>query len=132
MTKLVARFVLQVVLLGVLACPAQAQSEFLGQTFPYKAFDRLEMTAINVGDAALNVGFAPGEFRLPRSALIAWLETSAKAVSVYFIGAHPDRAGPWRRGARRRELRLSRCRDPALGRQRRDIGRTPRRLEGRA
>ena len=44
----------------------------------------LPTTPIAIGGATLNVGFAPGKFALPRSALIAWLETSAKAVSVYF------------------------------------------------
>jgi hypothetical protein len=63
-------------LLGAASAPAHAQSEFLGETFPYKAFDTLPMTPIAIGAATLNVGFAPGKF--------AWLETSAKAVSVYF------------------------------------------------
>ena len=61
-----------------------AQSEFTGEHFPYDAFDRLPTTPIAVGGGTLNVGFAPGEFALPRSALMAWLEKSAKAVSVYF------------------------------------------------
>jgi hypothetical protein len=34
------------------------------------------------------VGFAPGAFTLPRSALMAWLEGSAKAASVY-VGKFP-------------------------------------------
>jgi len=85
MTKSVAWFVLPVVLLGAAACaPARAQSEYTGQRFPYQAFDRLPATQIKVGGATLEVAFAPGEFALPRSALIAWLETSAKAVSVYY------------------------------------------------
>ena len=61
-----------------------AQSECTGEHFPYDAFDRLPTTPIAVGGGTLNVGFAPGEFALPRSALMAWLEKSAKAVSVYF------------------------------------------------
>jgi hypothetical protein len=85
MRSSVAWHCLPLILLGALACsPAHAQSEFTGQTFPYKAFDRLPVTPINVGGATLNVAFAPGEFALPRSALIAWLEQSAKAVSVYY------------------------------------------------
>jgi hypothetical protein len=83
--KPAACVLLPVFLLGAIACsPAHAQSEFTGQTFPYQAFDRLPASPINVGGAALNVAFAPGEFALPRSALIAWLERSAKAVSVYY------------------------------------------------
>jgi hypothetical protein len=85
MRRFVAWRCLRLVLLGALFCsPAHAQSEFIGQTFPYKAFDRLPATPINVGGATLNVAFAPGEFALPRNALIAWLEQSAKAVSVYY------------------------------------------------
>ncbi len=76
---------LSILLLGAAACsPARAQSEFLGERFPYAAFDRLPTTPIAVGGATLNVGFAPGEFALPRSALMTWLEISAKAVSGYF------------------------------------------------
>ena len=85
MTKSVAWLVLPAVLLSAVACPpAYAQSEFLGQTFPYKASDRLPAIPIKVGGATLEVAFAPGEFALPRNALIAWLETSAKAVSAYY------------------------------------------------
>ncbi len=63
---------------------AHAQSDFTGERMPYAAFDRLPTTPISVGGATLEVGFAPGEFTLPRSALMAWIETSAKAVSIYF------------------------------------------------
>lgn len=74
-----------VLLIGVFVCaPARAQSEFLGEHFPYDAFDRLPTTPIEVGGGTLNVAFAPGEIALPRSALMDWLTTSAKAVSVYF------------------------------------------------
>ena len=76
---------LLVVLISVFVCaPARAQSEFLGERFPYDAFDRLPTTPIEVGGGTLNVAFAPGEIALPRSALMDWLTTSAKAVSVYF------------------------------------------------
>ena len=80
----VAGVVLQILLLGVPFAPAHAQSEFLGETFPYRGFDTLPSTPIAIGGATLNVGFAPGKFALPRSALMAWLESSAEAVSVYF------------------------------------------------
>jgi len=76
---------LLVVLINVFVCaPARAQSEFLGERFPYDAFDRLPTTPIEVAGGTLNVAFAPGEIALPRSALMDWLTTSAKAVSVYF------------------------------------------------
>jgi hypothetical protein len=84
MMRSVAWLVLQAVFVGALCLPAHAQSEYLGERFPYTAFDRLPTTPITVGGGRLNVAFAPGEFALPRSALLAWLETSAKAVSVYF------------------------------------------------
>ena len=74
-----------VLLIGALACaPARAQSEFTGERFPYDAFDRLPTTPIHVGGGTLNVAFAPGEIDLPRAAIMDWLTTSAKAVSVYF------------------------------------------------
>ncbi len=84
MIKSTAWLMAQAMLLGAACVPAHAQSEFLGERFPYTAFDRLPATPITAGDATLNVAFAPGEFALPRSALFNWLETSAKAVSVYF------------------------------------------------
>jgi hypothetical protein len=72
-------------LLGAVACsPAHAQSEFTGQAFPYRAFDRLPATPVKVGGATLNVAFAPGAFELPPGAFLAWIERSAKAVSVYY------------------------------------------------
>jgi hypothetical protein len=75
----------QALLLVLLACtPALAQSQFLGERFPYGAFDRLPTTPIQVGGGTLNVAFAPGEIDLPRSAIMDWLTTSAKAVTVYF------------------------------------------------
>jgi hypothetical protein len=81
----VGRLLLQAALLGFAACPpAHAQSEFAGERFPYSAFDRLPATPIAVGGGTLNVGFAPGAFALPRAKLMSWLETSAKAATVYF------------------------------------------------
>jgi hypothetical protein len=81
----VGRILLQALVLGALAnAPAYAQSEFAGERFPYRAFDRLPKTTIAIGGGTLDVGFAPGAFTLPRSVLMAWLERSAKAASVYF------------------------------------------------
>ena len=83
--KSVGRVLLLAVLLGAVACPpAHAQSEFLGERFPYLAFDLLPKTPITVGGGTLNVGFAPGKFALPQSAVLGWIENSAKAASVYF------------------------------------------------
>jgi len=85
MIRSVACLVLQIVLLATVAyLPARAQSEYTGERFPYAAFDRLPKTTLTIGGGTLDIGFAPGEFALPRSALTGWIETSAKAVSVYF------------------------------------------------
>jgi hypothetical protein len=84
-TRSAAWVLLPVLLLGAVACsPAHAQSEFTAQTFPYRAFDRLPATPVKVRGAMFSVRFAPGAFALPRSAFIAWIERSAKAVSVYY------------------------------------------------
>jgi hypothetical protein len=78
-------FFLQVLLLGAIAyTPANGQPEFTGERMPYDAFEQLPTTTITVGNGTLIVGFAPGEFVLPRQAIISWLEKSAKAVSLYF------------------------------------------------
>jgi len=67
----VGRILLQALVLGALAsAPAYAQSEFAGERFPYRAFDRLPKTTIAIGGGTLDVGFAPGAFTLPRSALM--------------------------------------------------------------
>ena len=81
----VGHILLSAILLSALAAaPARGQSDFLGERFPYRAFDRLPKTTIDIGGGMLDVRFAPGAFTLPRSALMAWLETSAKAAEVYF------------------------------------------------
>lgn len=80
----------RVLLIGLVAVafatPAfvAAQSEFTGSRMPYAAFDKLPTTPITVGGGVLNVGFAPGELQLPREAILAWLEKSARAVTVYY------------------------------------------------
>jgi hypothetical protein len=84
MIKPAAWLVAQAMLLAAACVPAHAQSQYLGERFPYTDFDRLSSTPIAVDGGTLNVAFAPGTFDLPRTALFAWLETSAKAVSVYF------------------------------------------------
>jgi len=76
---------LYLLLLGAISCPpAHAQSEFTGERMPYDAFERLSKTPITVGGSTLTIGFAPGEFALPRQALMTWIEKSANAVSLYF------------------------------------------------
>ena len=64
---------------------AYAQSEFLrGDRMPYEAFDKLPKTDINVAGGVIRVGFAPGEFALPREKILDWVKASARAVSTYY------------------------------------------------
>jgi len=60
------------------------QSELLGERMPYAAFDALPKTQLKVGGAELDVAFAPGTFVLPKERILAWVERSATAVSVYY------------------------------------------------
>jgi hypothetical protein len=83
--KSLAWLCVRALLLVLFACtPALAQSEFLGERFPYDAFDRLPTAPIRVGGGTLSVAFAPDGIDLPRSAIMDWLTTSAEAVTVYF------------------------------------------------
>jgi hypothetical protein len=84
MVRSVAWLVAQAIVVGAACFPAHAQSEFLGERFPYAAFDHLPSTPVTVSGGTLHVAFAPSDFTLPRRALLDWLKTSAKAVSVYF------------------------------------------------
>ncbi len=87
-----AQFFLSALLLATsLSCPASATPSFRGERMPYDAFDKLATTPVTVGGGVLNVGFAPGEFALPRQSILSWLERSAKAVSVYY-GEFPVRS----------------------------------------
>lgn len=61
-----------------------AQSSFTGPYMPYDAFDALPTTTLRIGGGDLNLGFAPGNFVLPRAAIVKWIEKSARAVSVYY------------------------------------------------
>jgi hypothetical protein len=64
---------------------AHAQSEFMrGDRMPYDAFDKLAKTDIDVPGGVIHVGFAPGEFALPKEKILDWVKTSAKAVSTYY------------------------------------------------
>lgn len=81
------RAVIAIVLVALLApitLSLAAPSEFMGERMPYAAFDRLETTPIKVDGGVLNVGFAPGATVLPRADILAWLEKSARAVSLYY------------------------------------------------
>jgi len=63
----------------------RAETEFMrGDRMPYDAFDKLPKTDIDVAGGVIHVGFAPGELALPREKILAWIKTSAKAVSTYY------------------------------------------------
>ena len=66
--------------------PATAadRSTFTGEYMPYDAMEELPSTPITVAGGMVDVRFAPGDFTLPRQALLDWLETSAKAIAVYY------------------------------------------------
>src|SRR5512143_1016586 len=108
-----------VLLIGVFVCaPARAQSEFLGEHFPYNAFDRLRTTPIEVAGGTLNVAFAPGEIALPRSALGLAHDIGESRLGLFRkvpgrIGSSSDRAGARKWGASGHDVRLSRRRDPS-------------------
>jgi len=71
-------------LLVTLSSTLAAPTDFMSQQMPYTAFDSLETTPIKVKGGVLNVGFAPGKTTLRRADILAWLEKSAHAVSVYY------------------------------------------------
>jgi hypothetical protein len=93
--KLTRRLVAIMATVGVLVSPvarAQSQSEFLhNDRMPYDAFDKLPKTDIEVPGGVIHVGFAPGEFALPKDKILDWVRTSAKAVSTYY-GHFPVRS----------------------------------------
>ena len=51
---------------------------------PYLAFERLDKTIVDVGGAQLVVGFAPGDIKLEKQKLLAWVDKSARALSVFY------------------------------------------------
>ena len=61
----------------------------VGDFFPYRAFDKLAKTRIEVGGGTLEVAFGPGDFELPRAVVLDWVERSVRAVAGYF-GRLPD------------------------------------------
>jgi hypothetical protein len=80
-----AAIVTMLALTGALVSRSHAQSEYLrGDRMPYDAFDRLEKTDIAVPDGVIHVAFAPGDMALPKARILDWVQTSAKAVSVYY------------------------------------------------
>jgi hypothetical protein len=82
---LVASAVMGLLLAGGLSWRSHAQSEYLrGDRMPYDAFDRLAKTDIDVPEAVVHTGFAPGEMALPKQKILDWVRMSAKAVATYY------------------------------------------------
>jgi hypothetical protein len=90
--SIVCTAAMSLALLGLFLSRADAQSEFLrGNRMPYDAFDRLAKTGLDVHGGVIHVAFAPGEIALPRSKVLDWIRTSARAVSTYY-GRFPVRS----------------------------------------
>lgn len=51
---------------------------------PYQAFANLPTRQLEISGAALEVAFAPGDHVLPQSALLSWVEQSARATATYY------------------------------------------------
>ena len=61
----------------------------VGNFFPYRAFEKLPATRIDVGGGTLYVAFGPGELQLSNDIVLAWVTRSVRAVAGYF-GRLPD------------------------------------------
>jgi hypothetical protein len=61
----------------------------VGNFFPYRAFEKLTATRIDVAGGTLNVAFGPGELQLSNATVLAWVTHSVRAVASYF-GRLPD------------------------------------------
>lgn len=69
---------------GAFSSRSSAQSELRGDRMPYDAFDKLTKFDLDVPGGVIHVAFAPGDIALPREKVLAWIRTSAKAVSTYY------------------------------------------------
>lgn len=68
---------------------AAGDDTLIGNFFPYRAFEQLPSTRIEVGSGVLEVAFAPGELALPHETILAWVRRCVRAVAEYF-GRLPD------------------------------------------
>ncbi len=91
--RLIALSVVAAVFLAsVLATRTSAQSELMrGDRMPYDAFDRMPKTDLDVASGVIHIAFGTGEFALPKAKILAWVASSAKAVSLYY-GHFPVRS----------------------------------------
>src|SRR5882724_119994 len=63
---------------------AEDELEWHTRSMPYAAFDRLPANRIEVGSAAVDVAFAPGELDLPKGKVVEWVATCAGTVAGYY------------------------------------------------
>jgi hypothetical protein len=61
----------------------------VGNFFPYRAFEKLPSTRIDLNGGTLVVAFGPGELQLSHATVRAWVTRCARAVAGYF-GRLPD------------------------------------------
>jgi hypothetical protein len=55
---------------------------YLGPHMPYQAFDRLQSTPVEVGNAVFDVAFAPGLLELPKSVVVGWIAAVRRAITA--------------------------------------------------
>jgi hypothetical protein len=68
---------------------AAGDDALVGNFFPYRAFEQLPSTRIDVAGGALEVAFGPGELELSHQTVLAWVTRCVRAVADYF-GRLPD------------------------------------------
>ena len=74
---------------GAQIADAADDDVLVGNFFPYRAFEKLPETRIDVGGGTLYVAFGPGELQLSNETVLAWVTRSVRAVAGYF-GRLPD------------------------------------------
>jgi hypothetical protein len=74
---------------GAPSAAAADDDALVGNFFPYRAFEKLAATRIDVGGGTLYVAFGPGELQLSNETVLAWVTRSVRAVAGYF-GRLPD------------------------------------------
>jgi hypothetical protein len=74
-----------------LAAAGLAEERLDGEDMPYRAFEALPRRPLEVGGARIDIAFGPGDLALSQLELIAWIERSAKAVSLYY-GRFPTKS----------------------------------------
>jgi hypothetical protein len=66
---------------GAQIAAAADDDALVGNFFPYRAFEKLPATRIDVGGGTLIVAFGPGELQLSDQTVLAWVTRSVRAVA---------------------------------------------------